>query len=265
MALGIARPILERLPENNRLERIWKLAQIDFMRRYYNDRLGLVWALINPLFQIVVYYFVFTNVFGNRDENFVLFLSCGILFWGVFSEVSRGGMTIINSKKYLIQSIQFNKIDLFVSNALSVFMGFLFNLSIYLLLAVMLKANINEYIFYIFIVLITIFLVSIAVSMILSVMVLFIDDVRHLWDMMLFAGFWGSGIIYNMDALSAKIPILLYLNPFISILSNCRNALLYGVPPDFWMLGYDFAFSIILLQFAIWLFRRSEHLILEKT
>ena len=264
MATAILKTVLEHLPENNRLERIWKLAQIDFMRRYYNDRLGLVWALINPLFQIVVYYVVFTRVFGNRDPNFVLILSSGILFWGVFAEITKGGMAVVKTKRYLIENIQFDKLDLFIAYALSVFMGFLFNLGVYLLLAILLDANLNFNVIFVFPLLFNVFLFSIAVTMILSVLVLFFDDVRHLWDMLLFAGFWGSGVIYPMDLLVVKLPVLPYLNPFIGLLSNCRNVLLYGTPPNYILFFYDLAIGLFLFIIALWLFRRTEHLILEK-
>ncbi|MBK8506187.1 MAG: ABC transporter permease [Saprospiraceae bacterium] len=234
------------------------------MKRYYNDRLGLFWALLNPLFQIVVYYMVFTRFLENSEENYVLFLSCGILFWGLFAEISKGGMTIINTKIYLIENIQFNKLDLFISHALSVFMGFIFNLFVYLVLAIMLGANINGTLIYVLPILVNIFLLSMSVSMLLSIVVLSMEDIRHLWDMVIFFGFWSSGVIISMDPLIERFPVLLYLNPFISLLMNCRNALLYGIPPEFSLLLYTFSFSVILFAGALFLFRRSEHLILEK-
>jgi ABC-type polysaccharide/polyol phosphate export permease len=144
-------------------------------------------------------------------------------------------------------------------------MGFLFNLGVYLVLALILGANLNENIIFVIPLLFNVFLFSVAVSMLLSILVLFLDDIRHLWDMALFIGFWGSGIIYKMDLLVAKVPLLQYLNPFLGLLNNCRNAMLYGLPPDFAMFFYDLAFGLILLGFAWWLFRKTEYLILEKT
>jgi hypothetical protein len=79
----------------------------------------------------------------------------------------------------------------------------------------------------------------------------------------------GSGSEKNpvLSVLSfvAKVPLLQYLNPFLGLLNNCRNAMLYGLPPDFAMFFYDLAFGFILLSFAWWLFRKTEYLILEKT
>lgn len=265
--MAVLEPILELIPENNRIERIWKLAQMDFMKRYYNDRLGLIWALLNPMFQITVYYVVFDimmNRGGNDEGSFVLFLTSGILVWGVFAEISKSGLRVIRSKKYLIQNIQFEKLDLFTSHALSVFMGFAFNLLIYFVLAFLLDAELNGNIVFVIPVLLNVFLISIAISIILSIVYLFVDDIRHLWDILVFMGFWGSGVIVPVDIVLEKLPSYAYINPFVGILQNLRNAVLYGVPPDYGMLAYDMFYGLALLVFAVWLFRKNEYLILEK-
>ncbi len=263
MAFNFLKPLLERLPENNRLERIWKLAQIDFMKRYYNDRLGVVWALLNPLFHITVYYFVFTYIFKSREENYVLFLTIGFLVWGLFSAISRGGLSILFRKKYLIQNIQFDKLDIFISHAISVFMGFAFNLFVYFCLALILGANINWNALYIIPLLFNVFLIGVAISMILSVLVLFIDDIQHLWDILIFVGFWGSGVLYDIEKVTIP-PVLLFLNPFLSLLKNCRHALLFGKPIEFDMFAYTMMFGLVFFAFGIFLLRRFEHLILER-
>ncbi len=265
MLQQILSPIAERLPENNRLERIWKLAQIDFKRRYYNDRLGLLWALINPLFQITIYFIVFSQIYNNRTDNFILFLFSGILIYGVFSEISKGGMTVIKFKRYLIENIQFEKVDLFISHAISVFLGFVFNMTVFFTVALLMGANLNGNVIYFIPVLISLFLLSSAVAMILATIVLYIDDVRHLWDMIVFLGFWSSGVIFKVDKLIEWIPAIAYLNPFIGLLHNARASIVYGTPPDYFMMFYTLFYSGALMVFSIWLFHRNQHLILEKS
>ena len=44
---------------SNKIERLWLLAKIEFKLRYYENKLGLFWALIKPLMDIVIYYVVF--------------------------------------------------------------------------------------------------------------------------------------------------------------------------------------------------------------
>ncbi len=261
---GIRRRLFKYLPENNRVERIWKLAQIDFMKRYYNDRLGLFWALLNPFFRIVVYYVVFKYIFHTREEKYILFLACGILLWGVFSEATNAGMSVLNHKLYLISNVQFDKLDLFISHAISVFMGFAFNLVVFIAVALALDAELSTRVFWLIPTLLTVFLLAVATTMLLATLLIHIDDVRHLWDMVLFLGFWASGVVHSMDEIVHDFPLVAYLNPFIGILKNARNALIYGLPPDYFQLIYSLSFSIVLFFLANWIFRRNEHLVLEK-
>ena len=84
--------IIDLIPENNRLERIWLMAKFDFITRYYGSVLGLFWALLKPLFQLSIYYAVFTLVFTNKTENFLLFLFVGIILFQFFADGTLFGM-----------------------------------------------------------------------------------------------------------------------------------------------------------------------------
>ena len=67
-----------------RLERIWIIAKTDFKRRYSSDYFGVLWAILNPIMRMSIYYFVFKKVFQVQRENYVLILFSGIITWMVF-------------------------------------------------------------------------------------------------------------------------------------------------------------------------------------
>ena len=65
--------------QNRRL--ILKLAGNDFKRRYAGSYMGVIWAFIQPLVTIGLYYFVFGTIMKDArsrgtDIPFVLFLTC---------------------------------------------------------------------------------------------------------------------------------------------------------------------------------------------
>jgi len=68
MLNNVVDKLINRIPENNRVERIWKLAQLDFKKRYYNDNLGILWSLLEPLFRIGIYYFIFKVVLKVKES-----------------------------------------------------------------------------------------------------------------------------------------------------------------------------------------------------
>jgi ABC-type polysaccharide/polyol phosphate export permease len=256
--------IIYFFPENNRLERIWKLAQVDFRRRYYHDRLGILWALIKPLFEVAIYYVVFTSVFKVEQENYGLFIFGGIIIWSGFSEASKRGMGLLGEKLYLIENIQLNKIDLYFSYLLSVQMAMSFNLMIFIGITILTGSFAGLNIFWLPVILANFFLICLGIIMILSCVQPFIKDLIHLWDMGLLLGMWVSGIFYPYHSIIEKIPALFYLNPFIGIIHNIRGSLLIGNEIDLELLGINLTFGILLYSVGLLVVNRFSRLAIEK-
>ena len=260
----LLKPLLEALPENNRMERIWKLAQVDFKKRYYNNFLGLLWALINPLFQLAVYYLVFTQLFNTGIPLYALYMFAGLLFWMFFSEATTKGIHVLLQYQYLIENIQFNRIDLFLSSTLSVFMGFFFNLVAFSLIAFISGVALQMYMLLFPLFVINIYLLTLACSMLLSTLNIFLKDIHHLWDMVTLLGIWLSPVFYSEALFREKLGFLVYANPFAGIIINVHNTVLYGQPPDYFLVFFNLIFSVLLFVVCYGLFLRFSHKAVEK-
>ena len=72
---------------------IWKLAKNDFKTRYAGSNFGVLWALVQPVIIVLVYWFVFQiglnaatqKVKDGLDVAFVLWLTSGLVPWFYFS------------------------------------------------------------------------------------------------------------------------------------------------------------------------------------
>ena len=51
---------------SNKLERLWLLAKIEFKLRYYENKLGLLWALIKPVMDMTIYYVAFKIILKHK-------------------------------------------------------------------------------------------------------------------------------------------------------------------------------------------------------
>lgn len=263
MLSQILSPVARFFPENNRLERIWLLAKVDFKKRYYESILGLFWAFMNPLFKVAVYWFAFTYLMGNKDPNFGFYLFLGLLIWLFFGEVTNKSMKVFKSKKYLIENIQFNKMDLFYSLMISSSIGFLFNFSAYYVLS-MFKIPFYTSIVWLPILVSNLIIVALGVGLILACLSLYIKDLEHVWTMVLQAGFWTAPILFRGEAIMEKAPFLLYINPVSGLIINVRHAIFYGTEMDWFMFVYNFAYGFFLLAIGLWLFRICSPQIIER-
>ncbi len=257
-------PLVKLIPQNNRIQRIWKLSQVDYKKRFYNSQWGVLWSLFNPLARLLIYYLVFQFLIPQNIENYALYLFSGILIWMFFSECTRRGFRVFISKKYLIESIQFNWLDLFYSLALGVFWGFVFNFLAYFLLSYTIGVDITlNYLYFPFYIL-NIFVLTLAVTIILAILSLYVVDIIHIWDLVLLAGFWSAPILFRGETILEKFPLLAFIHPFTGLIINVRKSILYNEAPDMFFLIYNFVLSFSLLIFSLFLFKKLSRRVLER-
>ena len=251
MVKKIFNNIVKYLPENNELERIWILAKSNFRKRYYGSSLGVIWALINPLFLLVIYYFVFNVVFHNRIENFILYMFSGFLIWMFFEEASKEGLNTITSNRYLIENIRIKKLDIYSAGLLSKVFVFVFNLFAYFIISLLFNIHYTAYVLYLPILILNLLILNLGISFIISIIYIYLKDFNHFWDLFTLALFWLNPIFYSEQILYQNYKIILYLNPVAGIIINTRNVLLNGVSPDFNLLALNFGQAIIILILGI--------------
>jgi len=257
--------LFTKVPENNRLERIWKLAQLDFKKRYYHDNLGIFWSMLRPLFRISVYYFVFKIVMEMEIiENYALFLFSGLVFWTVFVEGTSNGKNLIKRKRYLIENIQFNKIDLFISDALSNFISFIITFAVYSIIAYLVGIRYNLNIFYLIVVILNLYLITMGASMVLTVMYIFVKDITHLWDVVKLFLFWTSGVFMRGEKFLEFFPPFIFLNPLVGIMINVRQIVFFIEPVDFSLMGFCFLYGVTLYAIGYFLFLKYSDIALER-
>lgn len=248
----------------NRLERIWKISQVDFKKRYYNDQFGLAWALINPMFRVAIFYLVFAVVLQVREENQVVFMFAGILVWSFFSETTKRGMKLLNQKSYLIESIEFNWMDLYYSFLLSILMGFAFNLFVLLLTCFLFQVAFTLQLLLFPLALLLLIGVSFGVLLMLSTLFPFFEDLNHIWDMILVLGFWTSGVVFRGEKIAETLTWMPWINPMANIIELFRNVFLGTEFIGWSMIGMTALQGMVLIGLGQYIFQKYTLKALEK-
>ena len=94
---------------NRRL--VFSLAKNDFKTKYAGSYFGTVWAFIQPIVTICVYWFVFGLALRNGSDKgvpFVLWLIAGLIPWFFFQEGLTGGTNALLEYNYLVKKVVFN-------------------------------------------------------------------------------------------------------------------------------------------------------------
>ncbi|HEY2720895.1 MAG TPA: ABC transporter permease [Chitinophagaceae bacterium] len=238
------------IKRTNKLERLWLLAKIEFKLRYYENKLGLLWALIKPLMDIVIYYVVFQIVLNQHVPAFASYLFIGIIIWNFFVESTTGTIQILNTKKYLYEYSNMNKLEIYVSTLLSNSIGFFFNFIMFLIFYNFLeKESIGFSVenFWIIAIFLDLFILSLGVSLILSSIYVVAKDISQVWIVITSFLFFLSPIFFKLSTFKAALPSFDYGNPIAGIIINARKAMMEASQPDFKLLAFDFGYAIFLL------------------
>ncbi|MBO9199018.1 MULTISPECIES: ABC transporter permease [Niastella] len=258
---------MDWVKRSNKNERLWLLAKIEFKLRYYENKLGLLWALIKPLMDIAIYYVVFQVIMKQAIPAFASFLFIGLILWNFFLESTTGTVQILNTKKYLYEYSNMNKLEIYVSTLLSNTIGLFFNFIMFLLFLNILEKDAMHTSFYtlwIIPLFINLFILSLAVSLILSNIYIIAKDITQVWQVFTSFLFFLSPVIYRLSTFKEALPTFDYINPIAGIIINARRTTMESTNPDFKLFLFDFTYAIILLVIGLLLLNKLGSKAAEK-
>ena len=90
---------------------VWQFAIDDFKAKYAGSALGCMWAFLQPIITIVLYWFVFQLGFRSQPVEgfpFILWLMIGLIPWLFISEAVTNATTSMVEYSYLVKKVLFN-------------------------------------------------------------------------------------------------------------------------------------------------------------
>ena len=191
--------------------------------KYKNSFLGVLWSFLNPLLQIVVYAVVFQVILKNPQENYAIFLCCGLIPWTFFSStVTRSAFTMIENGN-IIKKVYFPREILPISIVTSEAVNFMISTIIILGFVIFGGIGISKYIIFYPLVLLAQYLLLIGISLIISSISVYVRDLQHLIGVAMQLLFYATPIVYASETIPDNFKWILYLNPMTYIINGYRD------------------------------------------
>ena len=248
---------------NRRL--VFSLAKNDFKTKYAGSYLGIVWAFIQPIVTILVYWFVFSvglKAGTVSDYPFVLYLVSGIVPWFFFQEGLTGGTNALLEYNYLVKKVVFNIRILPVVKVFSAVFVHCFFVVIVLVIYTCMGYPPSLYalqlVYYSF----CIFMLILAVTYMTSAAVVFFRDLSQIINIALQVGVWVTPIMWDFNdlGLGGILQKILKLNPLFYIVQGYRDSLINKVA--IWdhpvLTLYFWVFTLAVFIFGTRLFKKLQ-------
>jgi len=231
--------------------------------RYAGSALGLVWALLQPLWQLLLFHFVFSTVLrvpltGERTDNFAIFLFCGLLPWLAIHEGLVRSSTAITDNANLVKKMTFPAELLVVSVILSALLHEALALVVFVaVLAALGSLSLASLPLLLGAVVLQLAL-TLGLGLLLAGLQVVLRDVVQLLGMALTIWFYCTPIVYPLRLVPTELRALLSWNPLSVLVGMYRRALLGGEPTNPYGLLVLVTAAGVLLSCGLWLFRRLK-------
>ena len=212
----------------NYRELLYSFTLRDIKIRYKQTALGFLWAIIQPLFMMVIFTIFFGNLANipSDDLPYPLFVLAGLLPWTLFAEgLTRSTMSMV-ANAHIMTKVYFPRLIMPVSGVLSPLVDFAVSLSILVVMMVYygLVPTLNVVFLPLFILLAL--ATALGVGLWLSALNVKYRDFQYTVPFIIQLWLFASPVVYPASLLPEPIRILYGLNPMAGVIEGFRWAIL---------------------------------------
>ena len=249
------------------------IAVTDFKKAYFGTALGYLWSLARPLMLFGVLLAVFTQVFriGDQVPEYPVLLLFNIVLFGFFSEATVTAVQSIVSQEAVVRKTQFPRLVI----PLAVVLTAMFNLGLNLVVVfvfILAWGIAPAWTWLLFpVVVALLFVITTAVSMIVSSLFPRFRDTAILWSVLATVLFYATPILYPLEVAPETLREVIQLNPLAPIFELARTWVIDPTAPGpvdsgGLVLGLlvPMAIYAAICVLAVWVFRREAPRIAEQ-
>ena len=231
---------------------IMQMTKREVLGRYKGSIMGMAWSLLNPVFMLTVYTFVFSVVFKARwgtegDESrtqFAVVLFVGMIVHGLLAEVLNRAPSLILSNVNYVKKVVFPLEILPVISMGAALFHSVISLGVLLAAFLLFNGYLHWTAIFIPIVLAPLVILTLGLAWILASLGVFLRDVGQTIGIITMAMMFLAPVFYPVTAMPEEIRPWIMANPLTFIIEQAREVLIWGRLPDWSGLGFYTASAI---------------------
>lgn len=210
----------------------WELTKALAMRsirsRFRGTRLGIVWALAQPLFYMAVLNLFFGLIarFDSGNVPYPLYLLTGLVAFQLFTKSISEGAGSIGGNQGILSKIYIPPIVFPAASAISGLIDFVFPAILLVVFLVLYQVSPTLNLIFLPIPLFFLVLLCSAAHLFMSVVAVRFQDVRMVVPIVTQLLFFGTPIFYPMSLIPEPYVVFFGLNPMVGLIEALRWSLL---------------------------------------
>ena len=241
-------------------ELLYFLTWRDVKVRYKQTALGATWAIIQPLFMMVVFTLFFGRLAKVPSDGipYPVFTFCALLPWQLFAHALTESSNSLVGNQHLITKVYFPRLVIPIAAVLGGVMDFLIAFGILLLLMLYYGIVPGWAVVTLPGFLLLALMTALAVGLWLSALNAKYRDVRYTINFLVQFWLFATPVVYPSSLIPEKWRPFYGLNPMAGVVEGFRWALLGKSQPPGLMLWVSVTVVVLMLVGGLYYFRRME-------
>ncbi|MBU0974685.1 ABC transporter permease [Patescibacteria group bacterium] len=238
---------------------VWVMTLKEIKARYKRVFLGFIWAILNPIFQMLAIGFIFQFFIPVKIDNYFYFLFAGLLPWNFFSYTFSKCTPLMLNERSLIQKAKFPREALVLSIVFSNLFHFLISLFLFTVLTIFVGYLSLFKLFILFLAILWLVFFTIGISFLLSTLFVRYRDIKFIVQAIIPLWFYATPIIYTRALLPEWVATILKFNPMTGIIELFQFVFISGnsiINLEAVVPGILISLTIVLI--GIYLFKRDN-------
>jgi lipopolysaccharide transport system permease protein len=255
-----------------KLKEIWRYRDLlvlfvrrDFVAKYKQTVLGPAWFFIQPLFQTIIFTFIFGNVAGLSTDGAPkgIFYLAGVTAWNYFANCLKTTSNVFTANASLFGKVYFPRavtpISIVISNLIQFGIGMILFLLVYFYYIIIgrdIEPNIYLLLFPLLVVLMGV--MGLGLGMLVSAMTTKYRDMQHLIQFGVQLLMYATPVVYPISAIPEKYQWVIMANPMSGIIEAFKYGFLSTGSLNWGLLAYSTIFTILIFVFGLMVFNKTE-------
>jgi lipopolysaccharide transport system permease protein len=235
---------------------VWR----DIKVRYAQSILGIGWAIIQPLFNMIV----FTVVFGQLariDSNgvpYAIFSYTALAPWTYFAAaLSESTASLVNASS-MISKVYFPRLVIPLTPVIAKLLDFAIAMALLALLMVVFGVRPTVWALALPVLVAMMVLAAAGAGMWLTALAVQYRDVKYAVGLVVQLWLYASPVVYPASLVPEQFRLLYALNPMVGVIEGFRAALLGTTPMPWDLIGVGCVTTLLLVGSGLLFFRRME-------
>lgn len=238
---------------------LYILMMRDIKVRYKQTVFGVAWAIIQPLFTMIIFTIFFGGLAGVSSNGvpYPVFALAGLIPWTFFSNaVTNSGNSLVGNVN-LITKVYFPRMVIPIAAVSAGLLDLIISFGLLVLMLIYYRISFTLNLLMLPLIIALTSLLAIGFGMWISALNVRYRDIRYVIPFLIQIGMFASAVIYPLSSVPEKWRWLLLLNPIAGYIEAFRNAC-FGTPFSWLHIGIALLMTVCIALFSTYNFRKME-------